>query len=379
MANILEKYGIKEVADVTFYKLDDNGIPMYPVLYLDTLKVSTIEQTAAKYNFQSLTVPESVRYGAGRTVSITFKLDATDASYRNKDVYVTLVGMTRNGATSFTYNTGNVGNNREVTINNIVTTSDAGDLRVTVEAAEYLPITATITERTPGKFKNVQFNKKTLGARAGEEVQLSFTIDQDSYYPGMVVNLELNRLEPVNGSYTYTPAQAGTHTVTLRTTEASVGECTARLTAEGMEASSDVPVTQTSEPQKIVIWENNDNTEVSWNTYYRFGLNGKDNNNECYATFSSEIWDVIKNGTFYIKFRPTNSNFNNFNMQITTGWWQSTWANIQSGNNLIKNNGDGTYYIEINFSGNEILNILDEQHLLFTGSGYRPLELYYYK
>ena len=46
MGNILDKYGIKEVADVTFYKLDSNGVPMYPVLYLDTLKVSTIEQTA---------------------------------------------------------------------------------------------------------------------------------------------------------------------------------------------------------------------------------------------------------------------------------------------------------------------------------------------
>lgn len=31
---------------VTFYKLDSAGVPMYPVLYLDTLKVSTIEQTA---------------------------------------------------------------------------------------------------------------------------------------------------------------------------------------------------------------------------------------------------------------------------------------------------------------------------------------------
>lgn len=31
---------------VTFYKLDDNGHPSVPVLYLDTLKVSTIEQTA---------------------------------------------------------------------------------------------------------------------------------------------------------------------------------------------------------------------------------------------------------------------------------------------------------------------------------------------
>ena len=46
MASILDRYGIKEVADVTFYELDSNGTPKYPVLYLDTLKVSTIEQTA---------------------------------------------------------------------------------------------------------------------------------------------------------------------------------------------------------------------------------------------------------------------------------------------------------------------------------------------
>ena len=45
MASILDRYGIKEVADVTFYALDDNGKPKNPVLYLDTLKVSTIEQT----------------------------------------------------------------------------------------------------------------------------------------------------------------------------------------------------------------------------------------------------------------------------------------------------------------------------------------------
>ena len=46
MANILDRYGIKEVADVTFYELSNNGMPTHPVLYLDTLKVSTIEQTA---------------------------------------------------------------------------------------------------------------------------------------------------------------------------------------------------------------------------------------------------------------------------------------------------------------------------------------------
>ena len=46
MASILDKYGIKEVADVVFYELDSKGAPSAPVLYLDSLKVSTIEQSA---------------------------------------------------------------------------------------------------------------------------------------------------------------------------------------------------------------------------------------------------------------------------------------------------------------------------------------------
>lgn len=46
MASILDKYGIKEVADVTFYKINSDGTAGQPVLYLDTLKVSTVEQTA---------------------------------------------------------------------------------------------------------------------------------------------------------------------------------------------------------------------------------------------------------------------------------------------------------------------------------------------
>lgn len=46
MASILDRYGIKEVADVMFYEINDDGTPGNPVLYLDTLKVSTIEQTA---------------------------------------------------------------------------------------------------------------------------------------------------------------------------------------------------------------------------------------------------------------------------------------------------------------------------------------------
>ena len=48
MANIFEQYGIKEVADVTIYKLEkvEGKTVETPFLFLDTLKVSTIEQTA---------------------------------------------------------------------------------------------------------------------------------------------------------------------------------------------------------------------------------------------------------------------------------------------------------------------------------------------
>lgn len=47
MADILQRYGIKEVADVTFYHIDKtSGEPDYPVLVLDSLKVTSIEQTA---------------------------------------------------------------------------------------------------------------------------------------------------------------------------------------------------------------------------------------------------------------------------------------------------------------------------------------------
>ncbi len=45
MASILDRYGIKEVFDATFYAIGNDGKPTHPVLFLDSLKVSTIEQT----------------------------------------------------------------------------------------------------------------------------------------------------------------------------------------------------------------------------------------------------------------------------------------------------------------------------------------------
>lgn len=48
--NLFQKYGIKEVADVVFYTINPVGDEEFytPVLFLDTLKVSTLEKTAEK-------------------------------------------------------------------------------------------------------------------------------------------------------------------------------------------------------------------------------------------------------------------------------------------------------------------------------------------
>lgn len=48
--NLFQRYGIKEVADVVFYSITEIGEEEFytPVLFLDTLKVSTLEKTAEK-------------------------------------------------------------------------------------------------------------------------------------------------------------------------------------------------------------------------------------------------------------------------------------------------------------------------------------------
>lgn len=45
--NLFEQYGIKEVADVTLFEINADGTEK-PVLFLDSLKVSTLEQTATQ-------------------------------------------------------------------------------------------------------------------------------------------------------------------------------------------------------------------------------------------------------------------------------------------------------------------------------------------
>lgn len=74
MATILDRYGIKEVADVTFYKINDQGEPTVPVLYLDTLKVSTIEQTAENTSARGgKGNPELISWDYGKEITVTLE------------------------------------------------------------------------------------------------------------------------------------------------------------------------------------------------------------------------------------------------------------------------------------------------------------------
>jgi hypothetical protein len=136
------------------------------------------------------------------------------------------------------------------------------------------------------------------------------------------------------------------------------------------------------ETVKTSFWKNADPDgvgAVSWNGTYRFGLDGTDGNNECIATFPEDVWNVIKTGTFRMKFKPAGDSYQ---IRVTTGWWSTQWLGADNDiapwnmADRIIDNGDGTYYIEINFDGDPIVDVLDAQHLLFTGNGYTPLEIY---
>ena len=128
-----------------------------------------------------------------------------------------------------------------------------------------------------------------------------------------------------------------------------------------------------------VFWENSGAGAVSWNGTYRFGLDGHDGNNECITTFPQDIWDKIKTGTFYLQFKPEAESYQ---VRITNGWWDTQWLGKDNDfapwnmADRIIDNGDGTYYIEINFGDDPLVGTLDEKHLLFTGDGYTPLKRY---
>ena len=122
-----------------------------------------------------------------------------------------------------------------------------------------------------------------------------------------------------------------------------------------------------------VFWSNSGAGAVSWNGTYRFGLDGHDGNNECITTFPQDIWDKIKTNTFYLVVEATDPQ-----IRVTNGWWDTQWkSDFQPGNELLTDNGDGTWTLEINIAGDPLVDTIDEKHILFTGDRFTPVKLYF--
>ena len=110
MASILDRYGIKEVADVTFYTINSDGTRGAPALYLDTLKVSTIEQTAETADARGgKGNPKLVTWDYGKEITVTIE----DALFSSKSMAI----MFGNGQVKF--------NNADEVIRTVVVRADA--------------------------------------------------------------------------------------------------------------------------------------------------------------------------------------------------------------------------------------------------------------
>ncbi len=94
--DIFEKFGLKEVANVTFYEVGSKK----PVLYLDTLKVSTIEQTADNVDAKGgVGNPTLITWDYNKAVTLTLE-DALFSSASLKLMTAAAIEKATSGAKS---------------------------------------------------------------------------------------------------------------------------------------------------------------------------------------------------------------------------------------------------------------------------------------
>ena len=112
--------------------------------------------------------------------------------------------------------------------------------------------------------------------------------------------------------------------------------------------------------------------EINWGGTYRFAPESNATGEECYAV-PMDIWERLKTETFYATIKGDNPS-----IYLTNGWWSSLYTSnfITPGNELLADNGDGTWTLSVNLEGDPLLEMLDDRHLLFTGGGYSVEDIY---
>ena len=135
------------------------------------------------------------------------------------------------------------------------------------------------------------------------------------------------------------------------------------------------------QPAEVVVWENDGSfPSCNWGGHYRFGLEGMDSLGECAATFPADVWERLKSAPFNILITPVGDWFS---IRVMDGWWsvgndQSGARDLTPNTEGVVNNGDGTWVVPIALP-EDLLPVLDAQHLLFSGGEYTILKIYYYE
>ena len=163
--------------------------------------------------------PETLIYGVGEKVSLSFTMNSSDTGYSSREVTVKLNGLEdASGRTTFTEIPGN---NRTVTINDIVTTSLDGNVSFTVAAEGYITATSPMRLRRQGAFDDLIVGDGS-GVVRGANVQtsVSFTMDDiDNNLAGRSILVTFDGLVNAQGqnSMTIVPVTGGDVTVNGKT------------------------------------------------------------------------------------------------------------------------------------------------------------------
>lgn len=185
MASILDRYGIKEVADVTFYKLDENGKPQEPVLYLDTLKVSTIEQTAENTSARGgKGNPELILWDYGKEITVTLE----DALFSAKSMAVMFGSVNREGDVVIDSSITNL--RRTVPISDVIfsgtsVTIDVAGNQVSISAGTFYDeqgSETTLTSETTAPPKNAKYFTFDLPVAEAQVITISAETFPGTYY-----------------------------------------------------------------------------------------------------------------------------------------------------------------------------------------------------
>lgn len=132
--------------------------------------------------------------------------------------------------------------------------------------------------------------------------------------------------------------------------------------------------------ENVSIWKNDGSIGVvDWgNVNCRFAPENNKTGEECYA-FPLDVWEKIKTLPIHLTVKGDDTGWPM--IRVTNGWWSVNFLPgeeaFDKNNELLVDNGDGTYGLTINLADNpDLVASLDEKHLLFTGGGYSLEELF---